>query len=234
MISALVRRGVAVTSTLALFETFASRAQLDPRTLHVLAPAALDIYRAEQAKIGDDNRGAQSWNRLLRKEMEFERAFLDAGGRLVAGNDPTGWGGIVAGFGNQREVELLVDAGLAPEAAIRVATANGAALLNDSTSVTWLPACRPISSSFAAIRQQTSRIFDRSTSCSGTASRIDPTRSSPRLTAQSANATTRACSAGVWADHRRPAALLVVRRIMRRYQRLNVTGRWCASATRAR
>jgi hypothetical protein len=132
MISALVRRGVAVTSTLALFETFASRAQLDPRTLHVLAPAALDIYRAEQAQIGDDNRGAQSWNQLLRKEMEFERAFLDAGGRLVAGNDPTGWGGIVAGFGNQREVELLVDAGLAPEAAIRVATANGAALLNDS------------------------------------------------------------------------------------------------------
>jgi imidazolonepropionase-like amidohydrolase len=133
LISTLVRRGVAITSTLAAFETFASRAQLDPRTLLVLAPSVQDSYRAEQAKLTDENRGARSWNQLLRKEMEFERAFLEAGGRLVAGNDPTGWGGIVAGFGNQRQVELLVDAGLTPEMAIRVASANGAALLNDST-----------------------------------------------------------------------------------------------------
>jgi imidazolonepropionase-like amidohydrolase len=132
LIATLVRRGVAITSTLAAFETFASRAQLDPRTLLVLAPSVQESYRAEQAKRTDDNRGARSWNQLLRKEMEFERAFLEAGGRLVAGNDPTGWGGIVAGFGNQRQVELLVDAGLPPELAIRVASANGAALLNDS------------------------------------------------------------------------------------------------------
>ena len=52
---------------------------------------------------------------------------------MVAGVDPTGWGGIVAGFGNQRQLELLVEAGLTPEVAIRVATANGAALLDDMT-----------------------------------------------------------------------------------------------------
>jgi hypothetical protein len=63
--------------------------------------------------------------------MQFERAFVAAGGRLMAGVDPTGWGGIVAGFGDQRELELLVDAGFSPEAAIEIATANGAAFLRE-------------------------------------------------------------------------------------------------------
>jgi hypothetical protein len=67
---------------------------------------------------------------MLRKEMAFERAFVAAGGRLLAGADPTGWGGVVAGFGDQREVELLVEAGFSPERAIRIATSNGAAFLN--------------------------------------------------------------------------------------------------------
>ena len=43
--------------------------------------------------------------------MEFERAFVKAGGLLIAGLDPTGNGGIVAGFGDLRQVELLVEAG---------------------------------------------------------------------------------------------------------------------------
>lgn len=63
--------------------------------------------------------------------MEFEREFYAAGGRLLAGIDPTGWGGLVAGFGNQRQVELLVAAGLRPEEAIRVASAHGAYFLQE-------------------------------------------------------------------------------------------------------
>jgi hypothetical protein len=62
--------------------------------------------------------------------MEFERAFVGAGGRLMAGVDPAGWGGIVAGSGDQRELELLVEAGFSPEAALRVATLNGATFLH--------------------------------------------------------------------------------------------------------
>ena len=132
LISQLVRRGVAVTSTLAVFETFTANAQLDPRTLGVLAPRLQEIYRVTQAKVADPNApGAAGWSRLLRKEMEFERAFFAAGGRLIAGVDPTGWGGVVAGFGNQRQVELLVAAGLRPEEAIRVASANGAYFLEE-------------------------------------------------------------------------------------------------------
>ena len=50
----------------------------------------------------------------MRKSMDFERAFVAAGGLLMAGLDPTGNGGVVAGFGDLREVELLVEAGFTP------------------------------------------------------------------------------------------------------------------------
>jgi imidazolonepropionase-like amidohydrolase len=63
--------------------------------------------------------------------MEFERAFVQAGGLLLAGLDPTGMGGVIAGFGDQREVELLVEAGFSPVEAIHIATANGAQYLGE-------------------------------------------------------------------------------------------------------
>ena len=67
--------------------------------------------------------------------MEFEHAFAQAGGLLLAGLDPTGIGGVVAGFGDQREVELLVDAGFTPLEAIHIATANGAQYLGESDRI---------------------------------------------------------------------------------------------------
>jgi hypothetical protein len=65
--------------------------------------------------------------------MAFERAFVSAGGTLLAGADPTGWGGIVAGYGDQRGLELLVSAGFSPEQSVAIATSNGARFLNDHT-----------------------------------------------------------------------------------------------------
>src|SRR5881394_163983 len=43
---------------------------------------------------------------MLRKEMAFERAFAAAGGILMAGCDPTGDGHVIAGLGDQRNIEL--------------------------------------------------------------------------------------------------------------------------------
>ncbi len=40
-------------------------------------------------------------------------------------------GGVIAGFGDQREVELLVEAGFTPLEAIHIATANGAQFMGD-------------------------------------------------------------------------------------------------------
>jgi len=61
--------------------------------------------------------------------MDLERAFVAAGGLLLAGADPVGVNGLIPGFGDQREIELLVEAGFAPVQAIRIATLNGAIYL---------------------------------------------------------------------------------------------------------
>jgi imidazolonepropionase-like amidohydrolase len=58
--------------------------------------------------------------------MQFEHDFVEAGGLLMAGCDPTGYGGVVPGFGDQRNLELLVEAGFTPVEAIRIGSLNGA------------------------------------------------------------------------------------------------------------
>jgi predicted amidohydrolase YtcJ len=76
---------------------------------------------------------AASWAAVLRQKMKFERAFVGAGGKPLAGADPTGWAGVVAGYADQRDLELLVSAGFSPEQVIAIATSNSARFLNDRT-----------------------------------------------------------------------------------------------------
>ena len=61
--------------------------------------------------------------------MALEREFARAGGMLVAGTDPTGGGGVIPGFSNHRQLELLVEAGFTPLEAIAIGTRNGARFL---------------------------------------------------------------------------------------------------------
>ena len=61
--------------------------------------------------------------------MRLERAFVRAGGTLIAGTDPTGAGGVVPGYADQRQIELLVEAGFTPVEAISIGTLNGAKYL---------------------------------------------------------------------------------------------------------
>jgi hypothetical protein len=75
------------------------------------------------------------WPRLFALEMQFERALVAAGGVLLAGADPTGQGGVLAGFGDQREVELLVEAGFSAVEAIHIATENGARFLGQADRI---------------------------------------------------------------------------------------------------
>jgi hypothetical protein len=91
-----------------------------------MSSGARDSYLTNRAQLDP----AEQWRaELLRKEMDFERAFVAAGGLLLAGPDPTGNGGVLPGFGNQREIELLVEAGFTPTAAIQIGTENGARFL---------------------------------------------------------------------------------------------------------
>jgi imidazolonepropionase-like amidohydrolase len=134
MIGDLVAHHVAVTSTLPVFETFVpNRPPLEPRVLDAMVVEARVDYLATRARVA--TRTDPDWGTLFRREMEFERAFAKAGGLLLAGNDPTGYGGDLAGFGDQREIEMLADAGFTPAAAIHIATANGAQFLGESDNI---------------------------------------------------------------------------------------------------
>jgi hypothetical protein len=131
LIEELVGHHVAVTSTLPVFEQrVAGHAPLWPRAMAVLTLEAREAYLYQRNL---------AWNappdRRARRELAFrhglalERAFVAAGGLLIAGPDPTGNGGVIPGFGDLREMELLVEAGFSPEQAVRIATLNGATYL---------------------------------------------------------------------------------------------------------
>jgi imidazolonepropionase-like amidohydrolase len=124
----LVAHHVAITSTLPVFEhSVPGRPPLEKRVLDVMTPEAREAYlyaRNRRAAAAADREA-----RLFKRDMDLERAFVKAGGLLLAGPDPTGNGGTVPGFGDQREVELLVEAGFTPVEAIQIATLNGAVYL---------------------------------------------------------------------------------------------------------
>jgi len=76
-------------------------------------------------------------------DQAWMKTFLTdakAGGTLLAGLDPTGIGGTVAGFGDQRELELLVEAGFTPLEAIKIASLNGAQFLGEADKIGSLAA----------------------------------------------------------------------------------------------
>jgi len=133
----LVAHHVAITSTLPVFEGFVPNRppmQWMARPLEALLPEERIAYLEGRSRTAA---GAANtpWNTLLQTEMRFERDFVKAGGVLMAGVDPTGAGGDLPGFGDQREVELLVEAGFTPAEAIHIATANGAEFLGLSAKV---------------------------------------------------------------------------------------------------
>jgi hypothetical protein len=78
---------------------------------------------------------AAMWVTLVKLEMAFERAFVRAGGLLLGGCDPTGNSAVLAGYGDWREVELLVDAGFPPLEALRIASWNGALFLGQQERI---------------------------------------------------------------------------------------------------
>jgi len=131
-IRALVARGVAVTSTLAVLENNTGREDaFDERVRPLLTFWLRPFYDAQVERRRGKENWAQFYGAVVRQEMALERMFVAAGGRLLAGVDPTGWGGVVAGFGDQRQIELLVAAGFTPEQAIQIGSSNGVSFLNE-------------------------------------------------------------------------------------------------------
>jgi enamidase len=132
LIKELVQRKVAVTSTLTVFETLAPDRPLPPG-LDVLDPILKEQFEQRRARAAENPQSAMA--ALFPKARQLEVDFYRAGGLLLAGTDPTGGGGVIPGYSDQRALELLVESGLTPLEAIKVGTLNGATYLGRADRV---------------------------------------------------------------------------------------------------
>ena len=129
-IRAMVEQDVAMTSTLPVYElAIPNRPPLEQRVLDMLAPGARDEYLQSRADVA--SRDDAPMATLFPKAQAFERMFVEAGGLLAAGVDPTGMGGALPGYGDQRNYELLLESGFSPEQVIRIMSLNGARVLGE-------------------------------------------------------------------------------------------------------
>jgi enamidase len=132
LVKKLVDRKVALTSTMTVFETFTPGRPMPPG-LDVLLPQLREQFESNFRRTSQSTQSV--YTTLLPKGMALERAFARAGGTLVAGTDPTGGGGVIPGYSNQRQLELLVEEGFTPVEAIRIGTLNGATYLGRDARV---------------------------------------------------------------------------------------------------
>ena len=132
LIRFLVDHHVAITSTLTVFETFTPGRPM-PRGLDVLDPILREQFEQRYAATQRDT--TRRFEAIFAHARALEVAFMRAGGLLLSGTDPTGGGGVIPGYSNQRELELLVESGLTPLEAIKVGTLNGATYLGRAKDV---------------------------------------------------------------------------------------------------
>ncbi|MEZ5292776.1 MAG: amidohydrolase family protein [Vicinamibacterales bacterium] len=132
LIRTLVERRVAITSTLTVFEAGMPSRPVPPG-IEVLLPELREQYEQNRARAARNTTSVMP--RLFPKAMALEREFALAGGLLVAGTDPTGGGGVIPGFSDHRQLELLVEAGFSPLEALAIGTRNGARYLGQEARI---------------------------------------------------------------------------------------------------
>jgi enamidase len=143
----LIAKKIAITSTLTVFETVTPGRPMPPG-LDVLEPILRDQF--VQRKAATDRNPGSPFATLFPKMAKLEVDYLRMGGTLLVGTDPTAGGGVIAGYSNQRALELLVEAGLTPLEAIQVGTLNGAVFLGRA----------PLTGSLAAGKQADLVVID--------------------------------------------------------------------------
>ncbi len=125
----MIDAGVAMTSTLAVYELFVpNRPTKDPRALEAMSDDVREVYLADRERI-DNSPNPRTTLAMLQNAMAYERRFVEMGGLLAAGVDPTGNGGALPGYGDQRNVELLSEAGFSIEEVVQIVSLNGARIL---------------------------------------------------------------------------------------------------------
>ncbi|TXN35941.1 amidohydrolase family protein [Flagellimonas hymeniacidonis] len=132
LIAHLVKKNVALTSTINVFEPYTNREVVPGGGIDALFTNSKDkVYKRWASKQGKDSLDYVLFN----KSKVWEKMFFDAGGLLVAGTDPTYDGRIVAGYANMRLLELFVEMGFTIPEAIQIASFNGAKYLEQEASI---------------------------------------------------------------------------------------------------
>lgn len=123
LIAYLVEKKVTVTSTLPVFEPYTGREVFPGGGDSALIPQ----IREKLEKLWQSQQGKDSSARILfKKEMAWEKRFVDMGGRLMAGIDPTGAGRVIPGYADRHVLELLVEAGFPFVQAMKICSFNAA------------------------------------------------------------------------------------------------------------
>ena len=137
LIATLISHHVAITSTLPVFEgdLGGGRPPLRQQVLDSMTPQAREDFFLLRQRPASAPAPKIDRTMLWKHDLELERAFAAAGGLLLSGPDPTGRGDVVPGFGDQRGIELLVEAGFSPVEAIKIATLNGAVYLGKEKEI---------------------------------------------------------------------------------------------------
>jgi imidazolonepropionase-like amidohydrolase len=131
LIAYLVSHKIILTSTLAVFQAYIpGDTSYRPEVLAAMAPDTREMFLNYYSRMRGQGGDAQ-----MEKEMRMEKQFSDAGGLLTVGTDPTGNGAVLAGYGSQVTIELLVKEGFTPLQAIRIATYNGAKALGMENTI---------------------------------------------------------------------------------------------------
>ena len=126
----LIDKKVGITSSLAVFEgATTTQPQPSEDAINAMSPDTRDFYLKRLVTV-KSAKGPTDYDKAFAKAAKMEKIFNDMGGLLTVGTDPTGIGGTIAGYGNWRAIELLVEAdGFTPLEAIKIATLNGSIAL---------------------------------------------------------------------------------------------------------
>jgi imidazolonepropionase-like amidohydrolase len=136
LINTLVKHHVAITSTLPVVESLVEgRPPIRQQALDAMSPEAREAFFLLRQRPASLPAPKTDGGLLWKHDLALERAFAAAGGLLIAGPDPTGAGDVLPGFGDQRGIELLVEAGFSPVEAIKIATLNGAVYLGKEKQI---------------------------------------------------------------------------------------------------
>ncbi len=132
LIDILIKNGTTITTTPNVFEPYTNRELIPGGGESAVTPEVLkDVKNIYDRSIGKDSLTLARFE----KNLIWLKRFYDKGGKLVAGTDPTGAGRTVAGYANQRTIEILVEAGFPLEDVIKICTLNGATYLEQQNTI---------------------------------------------------------------------------------------------------